>query len=284
MPKPLRRIGASKLAAVSECHTSQTDAAQVLPLFPSLANRQPLPTHVLERPEAGIVLTIASGSRAGEMIGIEDQEIMIGFSHDCLLRFRNDQYPLARGKLLLRRGTEGWYALRVSGNSAFINQHQLKDKCPLRSGDILRLSSRGPDVQFTMQSGGLAIRELVERFLPSQAGASSQPVAQAAEAEQRAAALPRAQPADAAVDVAAVDVAAVDITAVDITAVDITTVEAAAVEAAAVEPVAASQAAGPRAVLWSKWAWSRRSVKRAIALLVVMLVLMVVLAFASSSR
>lgn len=269
MPKPRRRIGASKLTAVSDYNPPATHASQMLPLLPSLAKRQLLPTHVLERPDAGIVLTIASGSRAGEMIGSEDQEIMIGFSHDCLLRFRSDQYPLTSGKLLLRRGTEGWYALRVSGNSAFINQHPLKDKCPLRSGDIIRLSSRGPDVQFTMQSGGLDIRELVERYLPPQPGASPQPVAQAADAVQRATALPPAQPADKADDVAADDVAGVD---------------AATGEVVAEDPVAASQAAVPLVLLRGDWAWSQRSVKRTIALLAVILVLIAALALASSSR
>jgi serine/threonine protein kinase len=128
--------------------------------------REALATHIISRPSTGIVLAIASGSRAGEMIGSNENELMIGFDHDCLVRFSRDQYPWGGGKVLMRRGPQGWYALRVSGDAAFVNQRALEEKCQLRSGDIVRLSSRGPDIQFTMQSGGVAIRSLVERFLP----------------------------------------------------------------------------------------------------------------------
>ena len=128
---------------------------------------EPQATHVISRPATGVVLAIASGPRAGEMLGSNEQELMLGFDHDCFLRFAREQYPMEASKVLLRRGSQGWYALRVAGNSAFVNQRALEEKCPLRSGDIVRLSSRGPDVQFTLQSGGVAIGSLVERFLPA---------------------------------------------------------------------------------------------------------------------
>lgn len=170
MPKPLRRIGAQNIGGVSRYHSSSTMSIvfpddQRQPIL-SDDQRQPRPSPVLERPDSGIVLTIASGPRAGEMIGTNEQEVLIGFNHDCLLRFPSEQYPHATTRLLLRRGTEGWYVLRVAGSSAFVNQHLLKDRFPLRSGDLIRLSSRGPDVQFTMHSGGLAVRALLERYLP----------------------------------------------------------------------------------------------------------------------
>ncbi len=139
----------------------------------SEAKREALSSHVVERPATGIVVAVASGPRAGEMVGTNDNEFMLGFDHDCFLRFSPEQYPHGSGKVLVRRSSEGWYALRVSGDSAFVNQLQLEEKRSLRSGDIIRLSSRGPDVQFTMQSGGVAVRSLVSRFLPSQ---SKQPV------------------------------------------------------------------------------------------------------------
>ncbi|MCA9183301.1 MAG: hypothetical protein KDA51_17695, partial [Planctomycetales bacterium] len=153
---------------------TQTVATQAVA---TQAKREVLSAHVVERPATGIVLAIASGSRAGEMIGTNDNELMIGFDHDCFLRFSSEQYPHRTGKVLLRRSSEGWYVLRVAGDSAFVNQHLLEDKSPLRSGDIVRLSSRGPDVQFTMQSGGVAVRALVDRFLPSQPHAPRGPAA-----------------------------------------------------------------------------------------------------------
>lgn len=139
------------------------------------AKRESLSSHIVERPATGIVLAVASGPRAGEMIGTNDNELMIGFDHDCFLRFSSEHYPHGGGKVLMRRSSEGWYVLRVSGDSAFVNQHLLEEKSPLRSGDIVRLSSRGPDVQFTMQSGGVAVRALVDRFLPTQSHAPRGP-------------------------------------------------------------------------------------------------------------
>lgn len=151
---------------------------------PAVAEKksEPLASHVISRPATGVVLAIASGARAGEMIGSNENELMIGFDHDCFLRFSQDHCPYGGSKVLIRRGPQGWYALRVSGESAFINQRALEDKCPLRSGDIVRLSSRGPDVQFTMQSGGVAIRTLVERFLPGHSQRSLSPLGAAAAA------------------------------------------------------------------------------------------------------
>lgn len=138
--------------------------------------REALATHVLDRPATGVVLAIASGPRAGELIGTNETEMLIGFDHDCFVRFSPDQYTQGGSKVLLRRGPEGWYVLRVAGDTAFVNQRQLSEKLTLRSGDIVRLSPYGPDIQFTMQTGGVAIRSLVNRFLPSQSGRPGRPL------------------------------------------------------------------------------------------------------------
>ncbi len=137
--------------------------------------REALATHVIERPSTGIVIAIASGARAGEMLGTNDAEFLLGFDPDCFVRFTADQYPDVNAKLLVRRGSDGWSATRVRGETTFINQRLLEEKSILRSGDILRLSPRGPDIQFTMQSGGVAIRSLVKRFLPDNAKAPARP-------------------------------------------------------------------------------------------------------------
>ncbi|MCA9131591.1 MAG: hypothetical protein KDA45_00480 [Planctomycetales bacterium] len=146
----------------------------------SAERRQALASDVLQRPETGIVLAIASGPRAGEMIGTNETECLIGFDHDCFLRFSPAQYPPSSSKVLLRRGSEGWYVLRVAGDSTFVNQRQLGAKLMLRSGDIIRLTPAGPDVQFTLQSGGVAIRSLVDRFLPLSTQRAAEQVASTA--------------------------------------------------------------------------------------------------------
>lgn len=136
-----------------------------------------LATHVLERPSTSIVLAIASGARAGEMVGTDDTELFIGFDQDCLLQFTADEDTDASIKLLLRRGPEGWYAVRVAGEMIFINQRQLDERLILRSGDVIRLTPFGPDIQFAMQSGGVTPRTLADRFLPAQAVQPTRPTA-----------------------------------------------------------------------------------------------------------
>lgn len=155
-----------------EFRTPEKVAAESPPI-----KREALASHVIERPATGIVLAIASGARAGEMVGTNDSEFFIGFDHDCFVRFSGEQYPDINAKLLVRRGPDGWSALRVRGESTFINQRLLEEKATLRSGDMLRLSARGPDVQFTMQSGGVAIRSLVNRFLPEHTKGPARPAA-----------------------------------------------------------------------------------------------------------
>ena len=273
MPKPLRRIGANKLATVSEYH-----ASQAMPVVLPVTKRLPQSAHVIERPATGIVLTIASGSRAGEMIGTDDQEVMIGFSHDCLLRFPSDQHPRSRGRLLLRRGTEGWYVLRVSGDSAFVNQHLVEDKFPLRSGDMIRLSARGPDVQFTMHSAGVAIRDLVDRYLPPPCITSQASGDQAADLAQPTATLADNQP-----------VAPATFTPATFTPATVAPAEGAAAEDAAAEDAAAEDAAAENAAassvvvvatgfMWSDWARGHRSTKMVFALAVAILVLIAIFA------
>ena len=146
-----------------------TQAAKPVAAAPSADVKRPaFASDVLERPATGVVLAIASGPRAGEMFGTNDTEFFIGFHPDCLLRFSQDQYPYASSKVMCRRTSEGWMVSRVIGENTFVNQRLLEDKLVLRSGDVIRLTARGPDVQFTMQSGGLAIKSLVSRFLPAQ--------------------------------------------------------------------------------------------------------------------
>jgi serine/threonine protein kinase len=189
-PRELADVIARLVAKSSQQrYASARDALNDLPLDVSLDPKQFLDANtseqadsrgqvsdVLERPATGIVLAIASGPRAGEMLGTNDGELFIGYDHTCMLRFSPEQYPDVTTKVLLRRGQEGWYALRVSGDTAFVNQNKIESKCTLRSGDIIRLTAQGPDIQFTMQSGGVAVRSLVERFLAPPAQSTGQPL------------------------------------------------------------------------------------------------------------
>ena len=171
----------SAMAAIADLPPDTPQPTQTANKTPVAAHaevkRAAFASDVIERPATGVVLAIASGPRAGEMFGTNDTEFFLGFHPDCMLRFSHDQYSNSGAKVLCRRGPEGWIVSRVIGENTFVNQRLLEDKLVLRSGDVIRLSARGPDVQFTMQSGGLAIKSLVSRFLPAQSNseASRQP-------------------------------------------------------------------------------------------------------------
>lgn|GEM_PF-2167181 len=121
---------------------------------------------IVERPTNGVVLVIASGNRAGEMIGTDLSEFRAGFSDDCLICFESEKHS-DRALAVFSRTPEGWSIRSEQENPIFINEQLLfSEERPLRSGDIIRLSANGPDLQFTLQSGGFDIRQLVSRFFP----------------------------------------------------------------------------------------------------------------------
>lgn len=128
--------------------------------------RELLASHILERPTNGVVLVIASGSRAGEMTGTDLSRFCVGYGDDCLVRFQSDKPSEAQPRVVFSRGSDGWSVHSEHDGSVYVNERVLNEERPLRSGDIIRLSADGPDVQFTLQSGGFDIQQLVKRFLP----------------------------------------------------------------------------------------------------------------------
>jgi len=128
---------------------------------------------IVERPTNGVVLVVASGTRAGEMIGTDLSEFRAGFSDDCLICFESEKHS-DRTLAVFSRTSEGWTIRAEQESPIFINEQPLfHEERPLRSGDIIRLSANGPDLQFTLQSGGFDIRQLVSRFFPGPATPST---------------------------------------------------------------------------------------------------------------
>lgn len=130
--------------------------------------RELLASHILERPTNGVVLVIASGARAGEMIGTDLSRFSVGYHDDCLVRFQSDKPSEAQARVVFLRGPDGWSVCSEQDGRVYVNEQALSEERPLRSGDIIRLSANGPDLQFTLQSGGFDIPQLVKRFLPEQ--------------------------------------------------------------------------------------------------------------------
>jgi len=136
------------------------------PVAGTKLKRELLASDILQRPTNGVVLVIASGSRAGEMIGTDLSQFSIGFSDDCLICFQSDKQSDGQARVVFSRSPDGWSIRSEYEGRVYVNEHFLSEERPLRSGDIIRLSANGPDLQFTLQSGGFDIRQLVDRFLP----------------------------------------------------------------------------------------------------------------------
>ena len=120
---------------------------------------------ILDRPPTGVVLIIASGPRAGEMIGCDYLELAIGGDDDCVVRFSEADYPNVQAKVICQHTPNGWTVRRIRGDTVFINQQSLEEQIALRSGDMIRLSPRGPDVQFNLQSVGFSVKQFVQNHL-----------------------------------------------------------------------------------------------------------------------
>ena len=108
---------------------------------------------ILPRPATSVVLRIASGTRAGEMVGLDAQEVHVGGDDDCQLKFSAEQYAAVKGRrVLLRREASGWTIRAIRGGQLIVNRQFVAGPVPLRSGDMVRLSLGGPDFQFILQN------------------------------------------------------------------------------------------------------------------------------------
>lgn len=127
-----------------------------------------LASAILQRPANAVVLVIASGRRAGEMIGTDLSEFSVGFSDECLVCFQSDKQTDGQARVVFSRSSDGWFIRPENDGRVYVNEHFLSEERPLRSGDIIRLSANGPDLQFTLQSGGIDVRQLAKGFHPGQ--------------------------------------------------------------------------------------------------------------------
>ena len=121
---------------------------------------------ILDRPNEGIVITFASGIQAGKSIGLDCHAFDIGYTADCAVHVECESKESPEDtRLRVSQSSEGWSVQAIAGNSAFVNQTRILNSIALRSGDLIRLSWQGPDVQFYLQSGSPSIKQLAAEFL-----------------------------------------------------------------------------------------------------------------------
>jgi hypothetical protein len=112
-------------------------------------------------------LRIASGPRAGEFVGLNDNAFTIGDAPECNLQLATTHLPRLQGVMVnVARDAEGW---KVSANrsTVLVNQQPVEQGALVRSGDMIRLSPLGPDVQFIVQTQNQKrLDRLIATYLP----------------------------------------------------------------------------------------------------------------------
>lgn len=152
-------IPAASVAPVAPAAPSAAPAAPgpVAPAPPALSNHAPSASQLISRPPTPAYMRIASGSQAGTIVAVDLKDIHIGEHPNCQVRLSTLEYPEIRGReILISLSGNGWQVsepvrpedckevLRV-GNTI------CKDTVSIKSGDIVRLSDTGPDIQFVIQ-------------------------------------------------------------------------------------------------------------------------------------
>lgn len=194
LAKPLAERFASAEAALDELTRPDAETSSRAATPPrTVAASQPPPAVLLPssgelvpRPTTPVVLRIASGPRAGEMIGMQQDEFVVGQRHDCDVQLPEEKEPNttrdshhAAGhesdvRVVILRQAEGWTLRPLGDARPWLNQQLVSGVGLLRSGDIVRLSYRGPDFQFLVQDvRAIPLSSLASRFGVPLAGKSS---------------------------------------------------------------------------------------------------------------
>jgi len=99
-----------------------------------------------------VLLEILSGAKLGQSFSFDCDRLSLGDGSACEVRFDGRLDPGAKGKKVeLWNESSGWQ-VRASGDQVSLNSQPLKGAKPLRSGDLIRLSDRGPDICFELLS------------------------------------------------------------------------------------------------------------------------------------
>ena len=121
---------------------------------------------VLPRPRSKVVVVLASGPNAGRTFGIDSDNFSIGTDPDCDVRL-NETLTGRTRRLHCQMSDDGWRIEPSGADSFFVGTNNTSKSTKLRSGEIVRLSHRGPDFQFYLQIGDHPLEQLVESYLPS---------------------------------------------------------------------------------------------------------------------
>lgn len=97
-----------------------------------------------------VEILILSGARQGERIVLDANTFRVGTNPDCAVYFD----PLLDASAANRSASfslmdDGWYIVHAAG-AILVNQRAVAGPTRIRSGDVVRMSERGPDFSFSL--------------------------------------------------------------------------------------------------------------------------------------
>lgn len=104
----------------------------------------------------GVEILVLSGTRQGAQLELDADEFRAGGDESCEVFFDPEADIGAKGRVaLFRRTDEGWCIQNAGTGELLLNQESVSRRTRIRSGDIVRLSDRGPDFSFSILAGRL---------------------------------------------------------------------------------------------------------------------------------
>lgn len=95
--------------------------------------------------------------KAGESQKIIVDEIELGRSSTCAVRFDDKFETVSRRHAAIVKDGEGWKLVQLSKtNSTYLNGHKVETEWYLQSGDEIQLSTNGPKLGFIIPQGAKA--------------------------------------------------------------------------------------------------------------------------------
>jgi hypothetical protein len=96
-----------------------------------------------------VEIQILSGARQGQRLEISAEVFQAGDNRGCEVFFDPQQDPGARSRQAsFRLKEDGWYLASSGGGDLLVNERPVIGIARIRSGDVVRLSERGPDFSF----------------------------------------------------------------------------------------------------------------------------------------
>lgn len=98
-----------------------------------------------------VEILILSGNRQGQRLLINAEEFRAGADRDCELFFDPASDVGAKDCLVqFRLQDDGWWVVHSLGSDVRINQQRVAGPMRIRSGDVVRMSNRGPDFSLSL--------------------------------------------------------------------------------------------------------------------------------------